>query len=173
MKSIAIAAGLLVAAGSATALAQDNSDRNYPYDAGRMAREQAREAHWGDRYNGQPEWNGQGAGPHDYVRGDRDEHHDHDRHWRDHGGSTLSFGIGVPAYGYAQPYYGGQPSYGYNRYSPNDGRAYGLDDRYECWNPHAGHFEGVRPGDIQDDLDFSRCRLKPEYAGGYGYYYGR
>jgi hypothetical protein len=28
----------------------------------------------------------------------------------------------------------------------------------ECWNPRAGHFEGVRPGEVQDDLDFSRCR---------------
>lgn len=37
-------------------------------------------------------------------------------------------------------------------------------DRYvastpsECWNPHARHFEAVRPGERQDDLDFSRCR---------------
>jgi hypothetical protein len=29
----------------------------------------------------------------------------------------------------------------------------------ECWNPRAGHFEGVRPGEIQGDLDFSRCRI--------------
>lgn len=36
----------------------------------------------------------------------------------------------------------------------------------ECWNPHAGHFERVRPGDRQDDLDYSRCR--PE---GYRYAY--
>jgi hypothetical protein len=36
----------------------------------------------------------------------------------------------------------------------HDGRA----NQYECWNPHAGHFEGVRPGERQDDLDFSRCR---------------
>lgn len=40
------------------------------------------------------------------------------------------------------------------------------DDRYrndrgsECWNPRAGHYEGVRPGERQDDLDFSRCRPK-------------
>jgi len=31
---------------------------------------------------------------------------------------------------------------------------------WECWNPHAGHFEGVRPGEVQNDLDFSRCRPK-------------
>ena len=29
----------------------------------------------------------------------------------------------------------------------------------ECWNPRAGHFEEVRPGEYQNDLDFSRCRL--------------
>ena len=28
----------------------------------------------------------------------------------------------------------------------------------ECWNPQAGHFEGVRPGEVQNDLDFNRCR---------------
>lgn len=42
-----------------------------------------------------------------------------------------------------------------------------LSENQECWNPHAGHFEGVRPGDYQPDLDFSRCRMKGE-----GYYYG-
>lgn len=31
--------------------------------------------------------------------------------------------------------------------------------RHECWNPRAGHFEQVRPGEYQDDLDFSRCRM--------------
>jgi hypothetical protein len=30
----------------------------------------------------------------------------------------------------------------------------------ECWNPRAGHFEDVRPGERQDDLDFSRCRRR-------------
>lgn len=33
----------------------------------------------------------------------------------------------------------------------------------ECWNPRAGHFEGVRPGESQNDLDFSRCRLTGDY----------
>ena len=36
----------------------------------------------------------------------------------------------------------------------------------ECWNPRAGHFEGVRPGEVQNDLDFSRCRAMG------GRYYG-
>lgn len=34
----------------------------------------------------------------------------------------------------------------------------------ECWNPHAGHFERVRPGEVQNDLDFAHCR-----PAGYGY----
>ena len=29
--------------------------------------------------------------------------------------------------------------------------------KYECYNPRAGVFERVRPGERQDDLDFSRC----------------
>lgn len=30
--------------------------------------------------------------------------------------------------------------------------------RRECWNPRAGHFEEDRPGEFQNDLDYSRCR---------------
>jgi hypothetical protein len=30
----------------------------------------------------------------------------------------------------------------------------------ECWNPRAGHFEAVRPGERQNDLDFSHCRIR-------------
>jgi hypothetical protein len=33
----------------------------------------------------------------------------------------------------------------------------------ECWNPRAGHFEDVRPGERQDDLDYSRCRINRGY----------
>jgi hypothetical protein len=46
----------------------------------------------------------------------------------------------------------------YDRYS---GDRYGqrIDGDQECWNPHAGHYERVRPGDQQNDLDFRRCRL--------------
>ena len=44
-----------------------------------------------------------------------------------------------------------------------DANAYDRDYRWrgyaqECWNPHARHFEAVRPGEVQNDLDFSRCR---------------
>ena len=31
----------------------------------------------------------------------------------------------------------------------------------ECWNPRAGHFEAVRPGEFQNDLDFNNCRGAP------------
>ena len=48
-------------------------------------------------------------------------------------------------------------SYTYDPYW--SARAGYLDSRHECWNPRAGHFEQVRPGDYQDDLDFGRCRL--------------
>jgi hypothetical protein len=60
------------------------------------------------------------------------------------------------------------------RYDNRDWRDSPRDD-WECWNPHAGHFEGVRPGERQDDLDFSRCRPKEgqvlPYPGS-GYYGG-
>lgn len=46
--------------------------------------------------------------------------------------------------------------------APAPAPAYYYDRRAssgdECWNPHAGHFEQVRPGERQNDLDFSRCR---------------
>ena len=46
-------------------------------------------------------------------------------------------------------------------------RSYYYDNRYdnryvqrqECWNPRARHFEEVRPGEVQNDLDYSRCRI--------------
>src|SRR5262245_30991925 len=28
----------------------------------------------------------------------------------------------------------------------------------ECWNPRAGHYETDRPGEVQNDLDSTRCR---------------
>ena len=51
----------------------------------------------------------------------------------------------------AQVYYDRAYTYDpYNRYELRSGD--------ECWNPRAGHFEQVRPGEVQNDLDFSRCR---------------
>ena len=45
--------------------------------------------------------------------------------------------------------------------------AYAQYDRAtECWNPGAGHYEGVRPGETQNDLDFSRCRPMGGYRAG-------
>jgi hypothetical protein len=106
MKLRAIALATILTAASATALAQDNSNRNYPYDPDTVAREQWREAY---RNN--------------YGYSERDYRGRDDR-WRD------------------------------NR----DGRG----ESRECWNPRARHFEGVREGERQDDLDFSRCRIVSE-----------
>lgn len=39
----------------------------------------------------------------------------------------------------------------------------GADQTYEeCWNWRARQFERVRPGEYQDDLDRSRCRIVGE-----------
>jgi hypothetical protein len=54
----------------------------------------------------------------------------------------------------AQVYY--ERTYTYDPYWGT--RTYYPDSRDECWNPRAGHYEGVRPGEVQNDLDFSRCR---------------
>ena len=43
------------------------------------------------------------------------------------------------------------------------------DAASECWNPRAGQFEAVRPGEYQNDLDRSRCRV----IGGERYYDNR
>jgi len=51
---------------------------------------------------------------------------------------------------------------------------YNYDRPTECWNPGAGHFEQVRPGERQDDLDFSRCRpLSAQQYYGPQQYYGQ
>jgi len=49
-------------------------------------------------------------------------------------------------------------------YDPYYGARTIPDSNSECWNPRAGHFEQVRPGEVQNDLDFSRCR---SYGGRY------
>lgn len=38
-------------------------------------------------------------------------------------------------------------------------QARAVDFNSECYNPRAGQFEQVRPGEYQDDLDMSRCRV--------------
>jgi hypothetical protein len=68
---------------------------------------------------------------------------------------SIAFAMGVcvtavAATAFAQPYYRDSPN------SPGSG--------YECWNPGAGHFEAVREGERQNDLDFSRCHRIGERA---------
>ena len=50
-------------------------------------------------------------------------------------------------------YYNEQP-----RYVERDYRGYGYP-RQECWNPRARHYEEVRAGEYQNDLDYNRCRV--------------
>ena len=66
--------------------------------------------------------------------------------------AALLTGIATSAS--AQVYY--ERAYTYDPYY--GGRAEFRDARDECWNPRARHFEAVRPGEIQNDLDFGRCR---------------
>ena len=54
----------------------------------------------------------------------------------------------------AQVYYGRAQ---YDPYLANRGGF--VAGSQECWNPRARHFESVRPGEYQDDLDMSRCRV--------------
>ena len=46
--------------------------------------------------------------------------------------------------------------YYYSRPMPDP---YYSNAQRECWNPRAGHYEAVRPGEYQNDLDFGRCRI--------------
>ena len=42
---------------------------------------------------------------------------------------------------------------------------------HECWNWRAGQFEIARPGEFQDDLDYSRCHpVRVEYRTEYPRY---
>jgi len=52
-------------------------------------------------------------------------------------------------------------------YDPYVARVGPLESGRECWNPRQGHFESVRPGEVQNDLDFNRCRItgSPYYGG--------
>lgn len=65
--------------------------------------------------------------------------------------ASILTAVATPAF--AQVYY--ERSYAYDPYWA----ARADVGRSECWNPRAGHFESVRPGERQDDLDFSRCRI--------------
>lgn len=124
MKTIAIAAGALLASVAASASAQVYYERSYAYDPYRGA--PRIELRAGDEC-----WN-PGAGHFEAVRpGEVQNDLDFSR-CRAIGGR----------------YY----DRGYER------RVY-RDTREECWNPRAGHFEEVRRGEYQGDLDFGRCRM--------------
>jgi hypothetical protein len=68
--------------------------------------------------------------------------------------NDLDFARCRPLSGY--PSGGNYPSGG--TYRGDSGYRGAYEAPTECWNPYAGHFEGVRPGEVQNDLDFSRCR---------------
>jgi len=46
----------------------------------------------------------------------------------------------------------------YDRNQANEAFRTVADQERECWNQGAGHYERVRPGERQGDLDFGRCR---------------
>lgn len=64
--------------------------------------------------------------------------------------ASLVTAVAAPAF--AQTYYY-ERGYGSDPYVVRGERA------AECWNPRAGQFESVRPGEYQEDLDFGRCRV--------------
>jgi hypothetical protein len=47
----------------------------------------------------------------------------------------------------------------YYRHQGNEAFRTVADQERECWNSRAGHFERVRPGERQGDLDFNNCRF--------------
>ena len=146
MRIIAIAAGALFAA-----LATGASAQYYNYGG--------RYAQGGD----QECWNPH-AGHFERVR-PGDVQNDLDFSRCRYGGNAYAEPVQPPPV-YAPPGGSGQayaPGYGWYERGANP-YARNLSANDECWNPHAGHFERVRPGESQDDLDFSRCR-----PAGYGY----
>jgi hypothetical protein len=135
MKTLAIAAGALLAVAATAASAQYG--RPYTPRA----------------YLGQECWNPR-AGHYESVRpgplqGDLDF-----SNCRPLGGQGYEGEALQPPPVYANP----------NEYGPRYAPGYGYYAQgvppvgYECWNPHAHHYESVRPGPPQGDLDFSNCR---------------
>ena len=130
MRITAIAAGALLATAAATASAQVYIERSYSYDP-----------HYGNRLelrSGDECWNPR-AGHFEAVRpGEVQNDLDYSR-CRQGGGR----------------YYGGRQY----REQYRDWRQDNGNFRQECWNPRAGHYEEVRQGEFQNDLDFGRCRM--------------
>jgi hypothetical protein len=129
MRTIAIAAGALIAAAATSASAQVYYDRAYAYDP-----------YYGNRIElraGDECWN-PGAGHFEAVRPGEVQ-------------NDLDFSRCRPIAGGYHPGYSdwrGYRDYGYQ-----------TQYRRECWNPRAGHYEEDRPGEWQGDLDYGRCRL--------------
>ena len=124
MRAAALALCSLLAAGALPALAQDNSDANYPSEPEpreyRQWRE-ARERDFQERLAAGREWR--------YDRGWTGERW-RDERWRDYAFSNRA---------------------------------------WECWNPRAGHYEEVRRGEHQGDLDYSSCRRLRDRDWRYGW----
>ena len=133
MKAIAIAVGTLATVVGTAVLAQDN----FPYDPKAVERQQQLEQRYGPY-----------AVPQDRAHLSNPDN----RPWYEEPGTdgryTHPDGYGF-GYGYGHGRIYGQRDY-------RDSRV--RRDNMECWNPRARHYEEVRPGERQDDLDFARCR---------------
>ena len=134
MKAIAIAAGTLATVVAGAVFAQDN----FPYDPKAVERQQQLEQRYGPY-----------AVPQDRAHLSPPDN----RPWYEEPGTDGRFthpdGYGF-GYGYGHGRVYGQRDYrGDSRF---------RRDNMECWNPRARHYEEVRPGERQDDLDFARCR---------------
>ncbi len=119
MKKIAIALGAAALIAGTAVFAQDNSNRNYPYDVDTVTRQQQLETRV------------------PYLAPN----------------ARDSLGSGA---WYEDP----ATTYGTPRREWRDDRFQRRYDNAECWNPRARHYEEVRRGERQDDLDFSRCRTQ-------------
>lgn len=146
MRIMAIAAGALLASVAATASAQVYYDRAYTHDPYAAPR-----AEW--RGAGDECWNPRAG----HFEGVRPGEVQNDLDFaRCRPASNRSYADGNRYYGDGYSYYAdGNRNFGDSRRDRRDWR----QNRQECWNPRAGHFEDVRPGEHQNDLDFSRCRI--------------
>ena len=129
MKAIAIALGTLATVVAPALAAQDN----FPYDPHAVKRQQELEQRYGPY-----------AVPQDRAHLSPPGN----RPWYEEPSTFTPPDSARFGYGY------GPNAYGYRR----DERVTRRWDNTECWNPRARHYEAVRPGERQDDLDFSRCR---------------
>ena len=132
MKKLALAAGVLLASVAATASAQVYVERVYTYDP--YPRDRAGDECWNPR-----------AGHYEAVRPEEVQ-------------TDLDFSrcrpIGVSSRWAERRMYRD-----YRGDYRGEYRGEYRERAQECWNPRAGHYEAVRPGEYQDDLDFSRCRI--------------